>query len=126
VLLYVRMLFLWSRLAMPVFLGSDGETHPPFYFDQNMSLRLPNFHKFRLLAIGPSKLTVVIRICTRSLTWPRCGVDHAPPPPPPNRMNVIYLYLYCLSTVFYFYSNDIPIIAVRQGKCTFTLLPCLT
>ena len=61
--------------------------------------------------------------------WPRCGVDRAPPcsaevkesravPVPPlcafkayNRMNV---YLYCLNTVFCFYNNDLPVIAVRQ------------
>lgn len=64
------MIFPWSRLAMPVCLGTDIETHPPFYFDQNIPLLLPNFHKFRLLAIGPSKLAVVIPIFTRSLTWP--------------------------------------------------------
>ena len=53
---------------MPVYLGSDIETHPPFYFYQNIPLLLPNFHKFRLLAICPSKLAVVIRIFTHSLT----------------------------------------------------------
>jgi hypothetical protein len=69
-LLYLRMVFPWSRLAMPVNLGSDIGTHPPFCFDHNIPLLLPNFHKFRLLSIGPSKLAVVIRIFTRSLTWP--------------------------------------------------------
>jgi len=36
VLLYLRMLFPWSRLTMLVNLGSDIETHPPFYFDHNI------------------------------------------------------------------------------------------
>jgi len=60
---------------MPVYLGLDIETHPPFYFDQNIPLLLPSFHKFGFLAIGPSKLAVVIRTFTRSLTWPICFIS---------------------------------------------------
>lgn len=70
VLLYLWMLLPWSKLAMPFYLGSDIETYPPFYFDQTIHLLLPDFPKFRLLAIGPSKWAVVIRIITRSVTWP--------------------------------------------------------
>jgi len=59
---------------MPVYLGSYVEAHPPFYFDQNIPLLLPNFHKFQLVAIGPSKL-VVIRIFTHSFTGPICFIS---------------------------------------------------
>jgi len=60
---------------MPVYLGSYIEAHPPFYFDENIPLLLPYFHKFRLGAIGPSKLAVVIRIFTHSFTGPICFIS---------------------------------------------------